>query len=482
MPVSLSVDEIAVQLSNLERRYGRKKSLARILSGATARRQLDALADMHSVPSDEWQASPLGRPSLEGLWGEVSELTQDLLRIEPSWLRAACEAWTCGGDASNFVCELLVGPAGARACAARQAEFLAQRAACLRDPAPQRLRALVHATAAFAADLSADAAAFRRFMRELRAHARGPLELRAYGFGEISRPVGLVRRSSPLADTLAPAALVHKRLAPFANATLAARYVATYDEYNRRLRDDVGIVVPAFGHRTLAGRSGRIVVVTTQAALDTRSIGKAVMLRSDVQQCLILLGLVLAEYRQLVRYNAVHRSAGFAIGIDGQITNWAVCEYHDGVPLRGDEGLLYIDTNTPMMRTGGVDCLPMEFYLQALPRVARRLLRPLAKQVLDRYFNPRTIVLDFLANTSIHGRPELLDTFLPEGNAFLAEGLIEPAPRPITPHEVERYIAKDVATWRLTRSLRAVENMLQRQHGVIETIRRIHRIWTRPIF
>jgi len=228
---------------------------------------------------------------------------------------------------------------------------------------------------------------------------------------------------------------------------------------------------------------GRITVVTTQAALEPASIGKAILLRRDAEQCLVLFRMVLAEYRKVIRYNGAHRSQDFAIGIDGQITNWAVRAYrgHD-VSLRGDEGLFYIDTNTPMMRTQGRDCLPIDFYLQALPRTVRPLLRPLARRVLDRYFDPRTILLDFLANTSIHGRPDLLHRFLAEGNRFLNEGLIVPAPRPIAAGEVERYIANDVMTWRLTRSLRKVEELLQRRQAPMTTFRQIHYIWTHPIF
>ena len=171
------------------------------------------------------------------------------------------------------------------------------------------------------------------------------------------------------------------------------------------------------------------------------------------------------------------------MGLDGQIPNWAVRDHcGEDAPLRGDEGLVYVDTNTPMMRRGGVDCLPIGFYLRGLPAIIRPVLRPMAKKVLDRYFDLRIILLDFLANTAIHGRGELVEAFLPEGNAFLAEGTIEPPPRPITAEDVQRYIRSDVATWRLMRSARKVQEMLQAQRGPVKTAKEIYQIYTTPLF
>ncbi|MFQ5666629.1 MAG: DUF6206 family protein [Candidatus Binatia bacterium] len=475
--------DLAVCLIRLEARYGHKTRLARILNSATVRQRLHVLASGTDVSGAGLRGSVLGGSRLQGLWRAVSELTDMLGEVSAARLRTACEQWTGGSRGGRFVSELFGGREGVLAIVARESVFLAQRRACVCDPTPARVRALARATPGFGADLLADVRSFRAAMRQLHLLVRVPLVVRPFGFGEISRPVGLVRRASPLGAGLAPAPQVYKRLAPFPRAALAEQYVRTYMEYNRRLRDDVGIAVPDFGWRTLGDGRGRVVVITTQAALDPDSIGKAILLRRDAEQCRILFRMILAEYRKVIRYNGAHRSSGFQIGVDGQIPNWAVGDYRgDDAPLRGDESLLYVDTNTPMMRRSGKDCLPMEFYLQALPRVLRPLVRPLARRVLNRYFNPRTILLDFLANTSIHGRGQLIQEFLPEANAFLREGLIMPVPEPITQDDVKRYIASDVATWRLTRSMRQLEEMLQGRRGPLTTLRRIHGIWTRPIF
>jgi hypothetical protein len=332
-----------------------------------------------------------------------------------------------------------------------------------------------------AADLSEDVIRFRRALRELKLSARAPLEVRSLGFGEMSHPVTVARRANPLAQPLPAPALVYKRMAPFANATMAAEYVRKYEEYNRRLRDEVGLAIPDFWSRTLTDRYGRTVVYCLQARLDPEALAKTLLRKRDAAQCRILFHLVLDEYRKLIRYN--RRDPSFQIGADGQIPNWVLRNYRgNDFPLRGDEGLWFIDTNTPMMRSGGRECLPMSFYLRGLPRLIRPFIRPLATSVLDRYFNPRTILLDFLANVSIHGRSDLTEGFLPDANDFLGEGLIVPTPKAITKVDVERYIRKDVATWRLLRSSHQIEAMLEGRQGVAATFRNVREIYRRPLF
>jgi hypothetical protein len=468
------------QLAGIEARYGAKQRLARVLSRPSVRRAIATLAAATEPTTEAWLASPLGRTGLEPLWREAAALTDAVLQLGADGFRCACERWTPGAP---FATELFAGTNGVLARSRREADFLAARHACAEAPTPARASELARGAAAFEADLAADVRLFRRAMRELRVRARAPLVAHAYGFGEISRTVGLVRHTTPFVEAIAPARVVYKRLAPFTSAELAARYIAMYQDYNRRLREDVGIMVPDFGHRTLRDARGQIVVLVTQALLEPRSNAKEILRGRDAEQCRLLFRMVLDEYRKLIRYNATQAAARFQIGIDGQAPNWAVRNYGgDGASLRGDEGLFYMDTNTPMMRTHGQECLPIDFYLQAVPRLFRLMARPMARKVLDRYFDPRTILLDFLANTSIHGRGDLVPDFLAEGNAFLQEGLIQPTPRPITGADVERYIASDIATWRLTRSLRKVQEMIEGARGPIATARLIHHIYTRPIF
>lgn len=435
--------DIAQTLLVAETHYPCKTKLARVLR--------------HKAPVRRaWEL-----PELRQLWDAVKRTNEQLLGIDHSHLQAFLRRSGPTGVEAKYLPEVFLGTRGILALAQREL-----------SPA---------SNADLAADLLQDSTLFRHAMRELRALARAPLAVEPLGFGEMSRPVTLVRRPNPLADALPAPALVFKRMAPFPDAEAAAIYVRKYEEYNRRLRDEVGLAIPDFWARTLRDRRGRTVVYCVQARLDSRALAKSILRKRDRRQCHILFHMILAEYRKVIRFN---RHAGsFRIGIDGQIPNWVVRNYPgDNAPLNGSEGLWFIDTNTPMMRSDGHECLPLSFYLRSIPRMIRPFIRPLARKVLDRYFNPRTILLDFLANVCIHGRPDLLDPLLPEANDFLCEGLIEPAPVPISRAEVKRYIRHDIATWRLLRASRQIEAMLERKQGPLATFRAVREIYRRPLF
>jgi len=359
---------------------------------------------------------------------------------------------------------------------------LEARAACQRTFSPAEAAALALWVPDFAATLLAERKALRELMKTLRAAAPSRLALREYGFGEISRTVGLESSPvSPFGRAPSRPAIVYKKLAPFPDAASADRYISAYLEYNRKLRHEVGIPVPDFGYRVLRTSDRGVAVYATQGLVDPRSIAKELLRQASPDQGIALLHMVLAEYRKWIRYNREQAGAGFEIGLDAQIPNWAVRRYEPGRELRGDEGLIYVDTNTPMMRRHGKDCLPIEFYLQALPRLLRPLLKPLARGVLDRYFRPRMVLLDLLGSVGIHGRPDLVAPLLPLANAFLRDEVGSDCP-PIRLEEVQRYVGRDVAIWRLMRSLRKIEDCVHGKNAPLTTAREIYRIFREPIF
>jgi hypothetical protein len=263
---------------------------------------------------------------------------------------------------------------------------------------------------------------------------------------------------------------------------MAREYLAAYREYCRRLIE-AGVALPDSGEATRRDGLGRRVVYVTQARLDPAALAPAVLRRGDAESGVMLFRKVLTELGRVLRYNAHWRPRGFELGFDAHIANWAVTGLR-GTSLAGDERLVFLDTNSPMMRVAGRDWLSLEVHehLLGVPRMARRLSRTIGRRLLRRYFDPRSMVLENLANVAIHGRPDLVARLLPIGNAFLAGTEITPTPASITPAEVDRFVARDLTMFRTLRSVKLVTYAFRRRVGPRDAVRRIHHVWTHPLY
>jgi hypothetical protein len=202
-----------------------------------------------------------------------------------------------------------------------------------------------------------------------------------------------------------------------------------------------------------------------------------------------LYALILREYERLFRYNRVHAAAGYQIGLDGQIPNWAVADYGgDPNTLTGREQLLYLDTNVPMIRIDGQDVVSTDMYFQSLPGAARALIKRLNldQEVMDRYFQMRVIILDFLGNTILHHRPDLVPLFVRMSNEALSGPFATAGFEPFTVKEVQKYCRADKAIWRLWRSLKLLgtlsDGVSSGDWKVLKRMPEFFFIWTQPIF
>ena len=98
----------------------------------------------------------------------------------------------------------------------------------------------------------------------------------------------------------------------------------------------------------------------------------------------------------------------------------------------------------------------------------------------------RLIILDFLGNILVRGRPDLVPRFVEMSNELLAGPLTADGISPFTLAEVEAYYRRDVFIWRIWRSLKvvgAVSDHVSSGHwGGLRQLGEIYRIWTRPIY
>jgi hypothetical protein len=317
------------------------------------------------------------------------------------------------------------------------------------------------------------------------------LQRRILGWGEISTVAeiaGLQVTGWRHPTTHAPMPVVYKKMPPFLDRADAEAFVQRYLEYNTVLRDEVGITVPHFEAR-IREKGGQVFIYVIQERVDPASVGHEILRDISSAAAKRLYAGILRQYEKLFRFNEARAADGYRIGLDGQIPNWAVAGYGgDPEALTGDEPLLYLDTNVPMIRIGGQDVVSTDMYFQALPGAARWLIKRLNidQEVMDRYFQVRIIVLDFLGNLMVRHRADLVPPLLALTNEALAGPFAAGGVAPFTLEEVQKYYKSDVSTWRLWRSLKLLgaisDGVSAGQWRVLRRLPEFYHIWTEPIF
>jgi hypothetical protein len=143
--------------------------------------------------------------------------------------------------------------------------------------------------------------------------------------------------------------------------------------------------------------------------------------------------------------DAVLGSVSPELGLDAQLSNWI---------LDGDE-LRYLDVTTPLLRgPEGRDRLPIAVFLASLPWALRPFVRRfLLRDILDKYFDPRGVLLDLLGNLV----KERLERHLPS----FAERASARLPVPITVEDARRYYSADARDWALLQRLRHADRWWQ---------------------
>jgi hypothetical protein len=134
------------------------------------------------------------------------------------------------------------------------------------------------------------------------------------------------------------------------------------------------------------------------------------------------------------------------LGLDGQISNWAV---------DGDE-LLYIDVTTPLVRdTAGKDELDTDLFIASLPWALRGSVRRfLLDEILSHYYDPRAVLLDMAGNLTKERLPQVIEPLLRATNRVVSP--------PITTDQAMKYYRTDARMWELLQRLRQADRWWQK--------------------
>ncbi len=310
------------------------------------------------------------------------------------------------------------------------------------------------------------------------------------GFGEVSTSLAIRGNENLVHEHTGGVwgTRVYKRMPTFPDRAAAERYREVYFEYDRLLREEVGLELPPSGVKLLERGKGEILVFVWQLQLEANTIGPVVLRGLGEKEAIILLDLVLDHFNLLFEANRRLSAKRLRVGLDGQITNWAVPSYKAGGILGPRTRLVFLDTNTPLIRSNGSEVLDTEIFLRPLSPVLRPVVRRFFLQkILDRYYDPRTIILDFLGNTVVQGRSDLVGSFVQRVEERRSGDLQAFGISSISVEDVRRYVREDVFTWRLVRTARALHEAASAAASAEPSaawarLRQVKRIWTSALF
>jgi hypothetical protein len=252
-----------------------------------------------------------------------------------------------------------------------------------------------------------------------------PASLPVVGYGEISLAVAW----PPAQPTV-----VAKSLPPFDDPARYEAFVDLLTEYLATLETREVLPLPTAVRSVSDGRWHRAYVL--QLCVPAATVGPELLARADLAEGTDLLRRVVA---------AVLRASDDEVGIDGQLSNWAVV----------DGQLRYLDVSTPMLRDRGRDRLDTALFAEMVPWVTRWAVRRfVAPELLSPYHDPRRVVLDTAGNLVRERLPGWIPALLEVANPHL-----DP---PLTVEEVRRFYRGNARTWSAIQLLRRADRGWQR--------------------
>ena len=272
---------------------------------------------------------------------------------------------------------------------------------------------------------------------------RSVIPARLIGFGEISAIF-------VIGDA---AQVVYKRMPLFATAEAADAYAAMYHEYCRRLTA-AGLDLPESATAVVAVTGRPVVLYIAQRRLPGALVGHRLIHHLDAAGFEALVRAVVIALKRVWAANRAAREAddGVEIAVDGQISNWVRGAAGDAPA----SGLWYLDTSTPFMRDKGRHRLDPELLLQAAPVFLRWLVRWLfVADVMNRYYDPRQVLIDLAANLYKEQRPDLVGPAIGIINAAVGDAIA-----PLSVADVAAYYREDKFIWTLFLALRRLDRWL----------------------
>jgi hypothetical protein len=281
---------------------------------------------------------------------------------------------------------------------------------------------------------------------------KSAIPARIIGYGEISTIFEIQDKSQ--------LGLAYKRLPIFKTQEEMDSYEWLFAEYNRILREDIGIDVPPCATARIYPRHGNKVIYNIQEKLPEDSIGNKVIMNLERDSLNNLIRSVLLNIKKVWEYNALNKHK--KIGLDGQISNWAVKGMTSSLNSNAENlKFIYIDTGTPLMRINGKEQLNTDLFLRSAPSFLIWLIKWLfLDEILDRYYDFHLVAVDLIANFYKEQRSEDIPMLIDTANSLFKNELADFNVKPITLNEVHSYYREDAFIWSLYLWMRRFDRFL----------------------
>lgn len=292
----------------------------------------------------------------------------------------------------------------------------------------------------------------------------GRIPCHVLGYGEISTVFEL--------DCEGMDRLAFKRMSIFSDDAELDTYISAYLEYNQLLESEIGLGLPARGHAILKNPFGRPIFYIIQQKLPARCIGNNVIHLLNRQGVSMLVELVLRELLKLWKFN--QEQSEFQVSLDGQISNWVIDDFDpESTQLDRDSTLSYIDTSTPVYLHKGIEQFNPELVIRTTPRLLAMIIRMFfLEDVMTRYYDPRKVTIDILANFHKEQRADLIPELIFTVNSFFADEGSDLEVDPFEEEEINSYYREDAFIWSFLSSARRLDrflylNILRREYPYI---------------
>ncbi|MFX0032229.1 MAG: DUF6206 family protein [Promethearchaeota archaeon] len=281
---------------------------------------------------------------------------------------------------------------------------------------------------------------------------KGRIPIKVLGYGEISLVFEILND---------PLHLAYKRIPIFDTDEQVKRHIWAYRKYNQLLKDRVGLNIPDYDVAWFKDYKGNIQFYCVQEKIDSNSVGNRVIHLLNKEEIMTLVLLVMKEFKKVWEFSK--KNSILDLGLDGQISNFAIIDYDSNHPrVNKDTRLYYLDTSTPMFRVNGKEAMQAELFLKSAPSFLRWLLKALfLEETVGRYYDLRKVTIDLIANFIKEQKSELIPELIKMINDFFKEEADLFDIERITIEEVQKYYKSDKNMWVIFQSVRKFDRYLK---------------------